>query len=317
MSDLVDVHVRGRDPWPEVLCLGETMVLVTPTDPTSLEHADTVRLDIGGAESTVALYLAELGRPTAWVSRLGADSLGARVLALLRRHGVDTSWVRLVGDAPTGVYFKDPASDGTGVLYYRDGSAASTMEPGDLDDLPLAGVRIVHISGITPALSTSCRAMVDQLLDRLAGTGTIVSFDVNHRAALWSAADAADVLLDIAHRCDLVFVGLDEAETLWGTTSPHAVRELLGKHGTLVVKDGAVGATELTAGATTFVPAPTVEVVEVVGAGDAFAAGYLDALLAGQLAEQRLIRGHQLAARALSSTSDFAPAMPVSSVGKN
>jgi len=292
---------------PQVVCLGETMVMVTPCEPVPLVDGDLFRLSIGGAESTVALYLAELGHEVAWASRVGADPLGERILATLARAGVDTSLVCRDADARTGVYFKDPGPRGTRVYYYRHGSAASRMAPKDLDALPLDTAALVHFSGITPGLSPSCAELASDLVRRVRGTSTLLSFDVNYRPGVWPAKTAAPVLLELSREVDIAFVGLDEALSLWGTRSARDVRSLVGTHNVLVVKDGAVGATEFNGVAETFVPALKVEVLEPVGAGDAFAAGFLSALLREEPAAARLNLGHLLAARALGSTSDYAP----------
>lgn len=293
---------------PEVICLGETMALVTPVEPVPLVNAELFRIECGGAESNVAIQLQHLGLTAAWYSRLGDDPLGQRVLNAIRSHGVDTSLVRLDPAAPTGLYVKDPGTAGTKVHYYRKGSAASRMSPEDLADLPLSDARLVHVSGITPGLSDSCRALMDALFDQLAGTGTLVSFDVNYRPGVWPVETAAGALRSLAARADVVLVGRDEAEALWGTATPEQIRAFLPEPDRLVVKDSDIGATEFSAEGAVFVPAHKVEVVEAVGAGDAFAAGYLAGLLDGLDAEGRLDRGHRQAARALSSTSDFLPA---------
>jgi 2-dehydro-3-deoxygluconokinase len=210
--------------------------------------------------------------------------------------------VEVSDDAPTGVYFKNP---GDGVLYYRRGSAASTLDPSILEQVPLLDATLVHVSGITPALSPSCSALIDSVLDRLEETSTLVSFDVNYRPALWSVAEAAPRLHRLAQRADVVFVGLDEAETLWGTQTPDEVRAILHAPGRLVIKDSDVGATEYSAEGELFVPALKVDVIEAVGAGDAFAAGYLAAELDGREASDRLTAGHQRAALVLRSMSDY------------
>ncbi|GAB2969938.1 sugar kinase [Amycolatopsis acidiphila] len=287
---------------PEVLCIGETMVLVTPVEPGPLAEADLFRLDVGGAESTVALYLRDLGHHSAWAGRVGDDPLGRRLVDAIAGHGVDVRWVRVDQDAPTGVYFKDPGAGGTRVHYYRAGSAASRLSPGDLAEMPIGDAKLVHLSGITPALSASCRALVEAALDR----DGPVSFDVNHRPALWSAAAAGPVLLELANRADIVFVGQDEAQTLWDAATPEEVRKLISS-ARLVVKDGADGATEFDGPQRTFAPAPPVDVVEVVGAGDAFAAGYLSGVLRGLDPATCLRDGHRVAARALGGTGDFVP----------
>ena len=278
------------------------MVLVTPAHAEPLADAADVRLEIGGAESNVAMHATALGVPTAWISAVGDEALGRRLLRTVAAAGVDTRWVRRDPTAPTGVYFKDP---GRGVLYYRRGSAASRLTPESVGDIPLEEAEIVHISGITPALSDTCAALIDVVVERVTAGPGILSFDVNHRAALWGPDAAAPAVLALARRADLVFVGLDEAAALFGCESAAAVRQLLPQPATVVVKDGAIGATEFSNGGTTFVPAVPTEVVEAVGAGDAFAAGYLASLLAGQRAADRLRGGHERAHLVLQSTSDL------------
>lgn len=294
-------------PAPRLISIGETMALVTPATTGSLAAAIDFHLDAGGAESNVAAHAAGLGIPSAWVSALGDDALGLRIRATIDRRGVDTRWVTLDPGAPTGVYFKDP---GNGVLYYRRGSAASRMTPATIADIPLDDADIVYISGITPALSPECRALTEAVFERTAAADTILSFDVNHRPALWPDGGAGDTLLEFARRADIVFVGLDEAAVLWDCVTPDDVHSLLPEPGRLVVKDGDVGATEFRRlpgddCETTFVPAIPTDVVEAVGAGDAFAAAYLTATLRGLPATDSLQAGHERARLVLASTSDF------------
>src|SRR5690625_4376815 len=175
-------------------------------------------------------------------------------------------------------------------------------------DVPIASASLVHLTGITPALSASCAHLIEAAIDTARSAGTAVSFDINYRPALWPVDTAAPVLLALGRRADILLVGLDEAHTLWNCRTPQDVRALFPAV-RLVVKDAEVGATEFDArGADgTFVPSPVVDVVEVVGAGDAFAAGYLTADLRGAGASARLQAGHDQAARVLGSTSDFVP----------
>ena len=299
---MVDSGVVQTPPQPEIITIGETMVLITPTVAESLETAELFRLETGGAESNVAVHLSALGHHAAWAGHLGSDAFGRRVERQLRERGVDTSLVKFNSDAPTGFYFKDP---GNGVIYHRAGSAASAMTPDDLAAVPFEHAAITHISGITPSLSASCAALIDSVLVRAKNSTTVVSFDVNYRAALWPVDVAGPTLLALARRADIVLVGRDEAEVLWGTSTPESVRELLGEPDILVIKDGDVGATEFGSAGHVFVPAHTVKVVEAVGAGDAFAAGYLSGYLTGLGPEQRLSLGHDRAALVLQSTTDL------------
>ncbi len=291
---------------PDVVCVGETMILVTPTDG-ALSSAHAASLSLAGAESNVAAGLVAAGHRTAWASRLGADPLGARIVAELDRRGVDL-WVEQDGTLPTGVMFKDPGAEGSSVYYYRRGSAASHMGPGFLDAERLAGVKIVHTTGITPALSSSCRGMVEELFATARAAGALVSFDVNDRRVLWSQEEAAVTLARLAGAADLAFVGRDEAERIWGTATAEDIRAFLPDCALLVVKDGDVGATAFGGDAAlVFVPAPVVDVVEPVGAGDAFASGFLAATLDGLPLEQRLSAGHRAAERVLAIAADMPP----------
>lgn len=294
----------------EVLALGETMVLIAPDPPRPLATATGVALLVGGAESNVAGHLASLGRHAAWASRLGGDPFGERILADLTARGVDCSHVeRAVGER-TACYAKDPGEGATTVHYYRDGSAASRMDRAFAERLVQQfaerPARVVHVSGITPALSAECADLIEAVVvDRVAAPA-IVSFDVNFRPGLWSPEDAAPVLARLASAADIVFVGLDEARTLWGCRTPEDVRAVLPGPDHLVVKDGATEAVEFAGGDVVRESALRVAVAEPVGAGDAFAAGWLHAWLDDRPASERLRIGHVLAARVLGVAGDQA-----------
>ena len=170
---------------PHVVCLGETMALVVPDPPAPLAVADRFLLSHAGAESNVAVTLARLGTQARWCSRVGDDPFGRRIRAELTALGVDTSLVSVTAGR-TGVFFKDPAGATTTVHYYRDGSAASTMDGTDAERALAARPALIHLTGITPALSRSCAGMIDGVLQRASAAGAPqVSFDVNYRPSLW------------------------------------------------------------------------------------------------------------------------------------
>jgi 2-dehydro-3-deoxygluconokinase len=293
--------VSGAD----VLCLGESMALFVPAEPGPVEQVRTWTRAVGGAESNVACHVADLGLRAAWVSAVGDDPFGRAVVDFVASHGVDVSGVLVDPDRPTGVYFKTPG----GVRYYRRGSAASGMGPALLADLPLDRVRLVHTSGITPVLSPSCHELMRALL---AAPRTFpLSFDVNWRPAL---AQDPELLRELAALADVVLVGADEAAALWGAEEPAAIRALLPEPAAIVVKQAEHGAT-LVERDEVFVPALRVDVVEPVGAGDAFAAGYLAGLLAGAPPVRRLRAGHLRAASALRTRDDVGPPLPAALVG--
>ncbi|MFZ8756189.1 sugar kinase [Microbacterium sp. HMH0099] len=293
----------------EVLCLGEALAVITVAG--DLSSATPPPVHVGGAEANVAQHLAAQGIAAAWTSRVGDDPFGRLVLATLSRAGVDVSGVTVDPTHPTGMYVKEARPDGTSVMhYYRSGSAASAMDASDLERLPLDGIRWVHVSGITPAISSGAADLVDALIDAAHARGVRVSFDVNHRPRLWADLDtAADHLLATAQRADLVLVGRDEAESLWGTTTADDVFAVLDRPPLVVVKDGEIEAVELdrATGRRTAVPTPIAAMVEPVGAGDAFAGGYLAGLLRGEDASARLARGHACAGWTIGGPEDVRP----------
>ena len=291
-----------------LLAAGETMAMVAPRTAERLHAADAFRVDAGGAESNVAGHVAALGHSAAWFSRLGADPLGDRILNRLAARGIDVSTVVRDAAHPTGLYVKDP---GHGVHYYRAGSAASFLSAADADAVDLAGVRVLHVSGITAIISPSAAEFLDRIMLRAREAGVLVSFDVNHRPSLWDAETAGAALAPFAARSDIVFVGRDEAERLWGTATAEEVRALLPDVPELVVKDGGHGATAFVGDEAVFEPALRVDVIEEVGAGDAFAGGYLATVLSdppegNASIDRRLRAGHARAALVLATTSDWA-----------
>ncbi|WP_043660653.1 sugar kinase [Thermocrispum municipale] len=305
----------------EVLCLGESMALFVPAEPGAIEQVRTWTRTVGGAESNVACHLAALGRRTSWVSAVGDDAFGRAVVAEIAAAGVDVSQVEVDPHRPTGLYVKESNAAGSAVRYYRAGSAASAMGPELLNELQLDGVRIVHVSGITAALSDSCLELLRALAAAPRKTHRL-SFDVNWRAALWAGRDPS-VLRELADAADIVLVGDDEADQVWGESAPHAIRELLPRPESLVVKHGERGATLIERDRDTaidrpaiFEPALQVDVVEPVGAGDAFAAGFLAATLAGDEPQRRLRAGHLRAAGALRTHGDLGDPLPAGLVAK-
>lgn len=292
----------------DAICLGEAMAMVTPPPGESLADCDALSLSTGGAEANVALGLSSLGVSTAWASRLGDDAFGERVRRTLQNGGVDTSCVERDPRRRTGLYAKDPTARAADrMLYYRAGSAASAMGPDFLRTGRLPGLlesaRLIHTSGITPALSAECFAMTEELLSRRPGEAT-VSFDVNWRPALWEGRGAAE-LARLADRADVVLVGRDEAEAAFDVHDEQELRDLLPSPHLLVIKDEAAGAVALEAdGTRTQAPALAVDVVESVGAGDAFAAGYLTELLRHSDQRTALRNGHLCAAATLTVPAD-------------
>ncbi|MFF1571586.1 sugar kinase [Leifsonia sp. NPDC058292] len=300
-----------------VTTIGEAMVVLFPDGGQPLADATTFGSDTGGAEFNVATSVARMGVPTAWISRLGDDGFGERIRRAAADAGLDTSAVEIDAERPTGLYVKEakggPDGLSTRMHYYRRDSAASAIGP-DLFATPAAAAalrdsRIVHTSGITPALSPSSAAAVSGLRSAV-GAETIVSVDLNYRPQLWQGR-TAEALTALVSQADLLFAGLDEAETHFGHSDTERLFAENPALSTLVLKDDVRRATSVTRdGETTHVPCLTVEVVEPVGAGDAFAAGYLAALAEGRDEVACLRLGHAVAALTLIVAGDRPAAVP-------
>ncbi len=285
---------------PSFVCIGESMAMFAPEPLGPLRDAETLRMRVAGAESNVAISLVRLGFPVQWVSRLGNDPFGDRIFDTLTEEGVGLDHVTRDPDRPTGLYFKDADGGITRVWYHRAGSAASALDRSMWQDLDSPST--VHLSGITAALSESGEDLVRWGLETRPVVGARYSFDVNYRPALMP--DPSDWMRDLAALADIVFVGFDEAEALWGCTSHAGVRAALPEPNAVIVKDAEKGATAFVGDDRWFVPAHPIEVVEPVGAGDAFAAGYLAGEAIGLSPERSLAIGHDLAAAALVTTGD-------------
>jgi 2-dehydro-3-deoxygluconokinase len=265
---------------------GETMGLVSADGIGLIEYARSFSFGIGGAESNVAIGVARLGGAATWLGRVGPDAAGDLIERRLRAEQVRTLAIR--DDAFTGLMVKHRRSGAMlHVDYHRAGSAGSRLGPADLPVAELEAASIVHVTGITPALSDSARAAVFQAVETARSAGVPVSVDVNYRAKLWSRFDAAPVLRDLVSRADLVFAGPAEAALFVDATAPLDGLAALGPS-EVIVKDGAKGCTALIDGERFTLPALPVQVVDPVGAGDAFVAGYLTERLAGLAAEARL-----------------------------
>ena len=293
----------------DVVTLGETMVLLLAEQSGPLREATTFRRYIAGAESNVAIGLSRLGQRTGWISRLGADEFGRAVLLRIRGEGVDTSHVILDPEAPTGVVIRERRDVGPiEQVYYRRGSAASRLTVRDLDAEYIQQAQFLHLTGITPALSSSARETVFAAAEIARAAKRSVVLDPNYRSKLWSADEARSVLCDLAARCDIVLAGEDEALLLTQAPDADAAAAKLRESGphTVVVKLGASGALAHTNDGVTRVAAHHLErIVDPVGAGDAFAAGFLTALLRNLPIHEALALANRCGALAMTTAGDM------------
>ncbi|GAB4557189.1 MAG: sugar kinase [Anaerolineae bacterium] len=293
---------------PELVTLGETMILFSPESAGPLRYVDRFERRAAGAESNVAIALTRLGHSAGWISRLGDDEFGQYILQSLRGEGVDVSRVRIDPEHPTAVMFRERGLMGrVDVVYYRKGSAASFLSPDDLDRDYICAARVLHITGITPALSESCRRAVFQAVHWAREAGVTISFDPNLRLKLWSLSEARDVLGELTSLSDIVLIGLDEGERLFDCRGEDALAAAVLERGasTVVIKLGTRGARLQRASETVHVPAFQVpQVVDPVGAGDGFDAGFLAGWLKGWSMEDCLRLGALVGALAVTVPGD-------------
>lgn len=290
-----------------VVTAGETMALVVPTAPGRLRHAGNLTLSIGGAESNVAVGLARLGLAASWVSALGDDELGELVLSRLRAEGVDCSAVRRVPDRPTGLYLREEVAGALRVWYYRRGSAAATLAPDAFGPEVLAGADILHLTGITGALSADCAAFLPWAARTARSAGVRVSYDVNFRSRLWSADDARRATEAVLPLVDVLLVGHEEAAALWGEDDPEQILRRLAGTGPreVVLKLGAEGCVAVVDGERHRSPGFPARQLDPIGAGDAFAAGYLAASLWGREPAERLRVANAMGAWCVQNLGDY------------
>jgi len=268
-----------------IITIGETMAAFTPGANGPLRYVGSFGIRSAGAESNVAVGLAKLDVPAAWISRVGQDEFGHFLRNAIRAEGVDCSKLIFDPEHRTGVMFKEVSAGGTSVYYYRENSAASHLCPDDLKEEWFAEADIVHLSGITPVLSESCKAMIYRAFELAKQHGALVSFDPNIRKKLWKDNDFTPMIREMTLMSDIVLIGLDEAKVLFGTEDIDSIVETLRTQGSakyIAIKDGGNGAWVADVKQCVHVPPYPCNPIEPIGAGDGFNAGFLAGLIKGK-----------------------------------
>jgi 2-dehydro-3-deoxygluconokinase len=277
----------------DLLTLGETLMRLSPPADQRLEQTRLLEIGVGGSELNVGCLLARLGRRVAWVSRLPEGPLGRIVDGEARRHGVDTRWVRWIPDARLGLMFYEPGPEPrtSRVIYDRKRSAASQLA---FEDAPWEALvqasAWLHLSGITPVLGPSCRALILQLAALAATAGKPVSYDLNYRATLTTPLEARSLLEAVAPHLHLLLLAERDAQTVLGFTEAGEplAEAIAARYGVPLVAltrapDAEPGTLLLTRGEFRFAPRYMIDVVDRIGAGDSFVAGLIHGLLDGNL----------------------------------
>lgn len=280
-----------EDSAPRVVTVGETMALISADSPGPLQHVRGLNLGMGGSESNFAIALRRLGTPVTWVGRVGADGLGDYIRRELAAEQIDAEAV-IDPVAPTGLMIKERRTAITQkVWYYRSASAGSRLCVADLPIDKIRAARLLHVTGITPALSESAALAVDRAITIARDEGTVVSLDVNYRSALWDSDVAGEALRALAARADIVFAGDDEAAMLVGPgNDPVNLARRIAELGPaqVIIKLGERGCVAFINGVVYRTAAVVVNVLDTVGAGDGFVAGYVSELLVDAPPQARL-----------------------------
>jgi 2-dehydro-3-deoxygluconokinase len=271
----------------DLVTFGEAMVRLTPPAFQRLEQASSFDVYVGGSELNVAVLAARLGVASRWVSRLPDNALGRMVGARAREQGVDAH-VEWTAEARAGLYFVElgAAPRPSSVLYDRAGSAISRITPGSIDWASVfAGARWYHVSGITPALSDGAATVTAESLAAAKKAGLTVSYDLNHRSKMWSAKKARLVQEPLLEHVDVLIATKEDASVVLGIGSESeddyaevagelerrfevsAVAITLREHplAAIVAVDGTIHGT----------PRYDIEIVDRIGAGDAFVGGLI------------------------------------------
>lgn len=301
-------------PAGDLVTLGETMGLLSPTGTGPLHHASMFRMSVAGSESNVAIAARRLGVPATWVGKVGADEIGDLIERELRAEDVHSLELR-APDAPTGLMIKTRrVGHLTSVTYYRAGSAGAQLAPADIDEELIAQAAVLHLTGITPALGPGPADAVRAAIDIAHAHDTQVSFDVNYRAALWTPTAASPVLRELVKQADVVFASEPEAALLTATDAavpvppdPDSLAREVAELGPsqVIIKRGARGCVALIDNAWHHLAALQVHSVDPVGAGDAFVGGYLAELIGGQEPSTRLATATAAGAFAVTVTGDW------------
>jgi len=270
---------------PEFVTIGETCAVLVSKKIGRMRYTSEFELRPGGAESTVAVGVRRLGHGAGWISHLGKDEFGYYILNFIRGEGIDVSNVKLIQDKSTGVFFRERLAGGEARhFYYRTGSAFSDIRPEYLSENYIASAKILHVTGISPALSESCLQTIKAAVKIAKKHKTLVTFDPNLRLKLWTIEEAKPILEDLMVSADYVLPGLEEMHAIYGQKTAREILDYLHRIGCqrIILKLGKEGAMlSQPSGHERITGYPVNDPADLMGAGDAFAAGFISGLLKG------------------------------------
>lgn len=294
----------------KTILFGEPMALLIADTTGALEEVEHFTRALSGAEVNVSIGLSRLGHKVEYLTRLGDDPFGHYIEKTLKANDIGTALVTYDAVYRTGIQLKNRVTDGSDPYapYYRKGSAASHISPAEIDGIDLTDVKLVHVTGIPPALSETARAAAFRLMERAKEQGIFITFDPNLRPALWEDEETMRTVINqLAAQADVILPGIEECRILVGTTDKEAVAEFYQTLGVknVIIKDGSRGAFVKEGENSYLVPGFKVEqVVDTVGAGDGFAVGVISGILEGMSVEESVRRGNAIGAIQVMNISD-------------
>ncbi len=293
----------------DVATLGETMLRLAPPNFQRFEQTRTFDVTAGGSESSTAVGIARMGLKTAWISKLPENPLGRFVANKIREHGVDTSHVVWTDSGRVGVYFLEfgSAPRASQVIYDRKGSAISTLTVDEIDWKPIfEGTRLFHTSGITPALSKSCAKATAKAVSEARAAGCMVSFDMNYRTKLWSPEEAKACLSELLKSVNILITTRQDTARVFGLEGSHEelaeqLKDMFNFDVVAITLRNPI--TVQTGTWTSMALADKIykgkvydlEIIDRVGSGDSFTAGFLYGYLTGDV-EKGIAYGDAMAA---------------------
>ncbi|WP_342433259.1 sugar kinase [Neobacillus sp. FSL H8-0543] len=292
----------------EILTIGDAMVTMNPASKGPMRFVETFNRKVGGAELNFAIGCARLGLKTGWISRLGNDEFGRHIQNFVRGEGIDISEVKLIDGYQTSVNFKEIMEDGSGrTFYYRANSPTSTLTPHDLDEDLFKKVKLLHVTGVFPAVSEQNFEIIMKAVELAKKQNVLISFDPNIRLKLWSKEQAKMKLAQLLPYVDIILTGEDEAEILLGVKEPKLIIEACMKYGIshIAIKRGEKGSIGYHNGR--YIEAPAIhsrKVVDTVGAGDGFDAGFVYGVINNWPLEKMLEFANTIGSMVVSVSGD-------------
>lgn len=276
----------------DVITIGDAMIAMCPQEKGPIIFCDTFKRKLGGAELNVAIGCARLGLKSGWISKLGNDDFGKYILKTAMGEGIDTSEVQLVDEYPTSVYFREVLADGSSrSFYYREKSPTSTMKCEELNEEYFKSSKVLHITGVFPSITKNNQEIILEAVRLARKNNLTVSFDPNIRLKMWTKEEAKAYIEKLLPDVDILLIGDEEIEVILGEVSIEDAIRTFHNYGIdkVIIKKGAKGA--LGSDGKNIYEVDAVKpkaLVDAVGAGDGFAAGFLNALIKGETLEDCL-----------------------------